>query len=139
MALKQISVFIENREGRICDVTEVVKNTKIDIKTISLADNSDYGMLRMIVDDAELCLQALKEAGYYAIPVDVIGIKMSTDIGKLHDIVEILTKNNISIEYLYTLHLDGTPCIIIKVGDNTRCIDLLSGRGFSLLDASDLR
>ncbi len=116
MIVKQLSVFIENREGRLLKVTEALKNENIDIKTLSLADTSEFGLLRLIVDDSEKARDVLKAAGFSVSLTDVLKIRATYGVGYLHDLLEKMGGDETSIEYMYTLPGDGCTELILKVG-----------------------
>ncbi len=118
MLSKQISVFIENREGRLSEVLNVLKREKVNILSLSLADTSDYGILRIIVDDAEKGSKALSLSGFTSMVSTVIIIETSHQAGALEKIVSKLCDNKINIEYMYGLsaHHEGAK-IVAKVNN----------------------
>lgn len=116
MIIKQLSVFIENREGRLLKVTEILKQHNIDIKTLSLADTTEFGLLRMIVSDADLGKKVLKEAGFSASLTDVLLVKTTYEVGFLHDLLAGIGDET-SIEYMYTLPGANDAELILKVKD----------------------
>ena len=134
MGIKQLSVFIENREGRICDVTKVVKENEIDIKTLSLADTADYGMVRMIVSDPYRGRETLRRNGFSAMLVDVIAVKVEPEVGKLHDFLKVLVDVGVSIEYMYTMYINMEPIIVLKVSDIPLSEEVLNKNGYVLLE-----
>ena len=110
MYLKQLTVFLENREGRLDSVTDILAKNDINIVCLSLADTSEYGVLRMIVSDPDKAKAVLKEAGCLARLTDVLAISMEQKAGSLNRLTKILTSDGINIEYMYTLN-----CIIALV------------------------
>ena len=136
--LKQLSVFIENREGRICELAEVLANHNINIYTLSLADTADYGMVRMIVNNAMKAYNALKEAGYSTMVVDVIAVKVTQEVGSFYHFVKLLVANGISVEYIYTLMFQCEPSLILKVSDVELSIQILTSAGYELVNALDI-
>jgi len=117
MILKQLSVFVENKEGRMKDITQVLKDSEIDIKTLSLADTSEYGMLRLIVSDPERAREELKAAGFPVSITEVLAVKAEDRIGFLHDMLLKLDDKISSIEYIYTLPTEDGPVVILKVAN----------------------
>ncbi|MBR4345082.1 MAG: amino acid-binding protein [Lachnospiraceae bacterium] len=117
MILKQLSVFVENKEGRMKLITQVLKESGIDIKTMSLADTSEFGMLRLIVSDAEKAKEELKAAGFPARITDVLAVKADYQIGFLYNLLCKLEGYVSSIEYMYTLPTEEGPVIILKVAN----------------------
>lgn len=126
MFIKQVSVFLENADGRLQSALDVIKNEKINIVSLSLADTSEYGMLRMIVSDPEKAKAALKEAGLSAHLTDVLAIKLPHTVGSLQGVVESITKAGIGIEYMYALSTkDENACIVIKPANKDACAKAL--------------
>jgi len=118
MILEQISVFVENTEGKLLRVSKILKDNNIDIKTLSLADTSEFGMLRMIVSDAGLAKKVLKEEGFPVSITPVVAVKTNNSVGYMHDILESLPASVSNIEYMYTLPAEeGAPLLVIKVAN----------------------
>ena len=130
MLVKQLSVFVENREGKMREIAKLLKENTIDIKTVTLADTSDYGMLRMIVSDAEKAYEVLREAGYPAKITELLAVRSSNYAGCLYDILDALSTSVDNIEYLYTLPDEGEPYIVIKVADPAAAEKLLEEKGY---------
>src|SRR5574344_2139509 len=103
MSVKQVSVFIENREGRLEEVTAVLAQNNINIVTFSLADTSEYGMLRMIVSDPDKARQLLKENGFSAMLTEVIAVKVPNKSGMLQTILRVIAGAGCNVEYMYIL------------------------------------
>ena len=101
--MKQLSVFIENREGRLEDVLNLLKEENINIISLSLADTSDYGMLRLIVSDPQKGREALKENGFSATLNDVVAVTLPHKVGALQEILHVLCKESLNVEYMYAL------------------------------------
>lgn len=137
MVIKQLSVFIENTKGRLERVTEALKESEINIASFSLADTSEYGLLRMIVSDPEEGKKVLKEEGFSAMITDVIAVKIAQKPGTLHEVLKCLSDADISVEYMYTLATVGKDTsIIMKLSDLDKGIMLLKSNGFELCTAS---
>lgn len=136
--LKQLSVFIENREGRICELAKVLTENKINIYTLSLADTADYGMVRMIVSDARQALNAVKEAGYSAMLVDVIAVKVTQEVGSFYQFVQLLVASGVSVEYIYTLTCHNEPSLVLKVSDHEISTKVLKEHGYELVETEDM-
>ncbi|MDD3240057.1 MAG: amino acid-binding protein [Lachnospira sp.] len=115
MYIKQLSVFIENREGRLDDVLEILKTNNINIISLSLADTADYGMLRLIVNTSARALEALKNNGFSASLTDVTVVRMPHKIGQLQELASLLCKADINIEYMYSISIgQDDACIVFK-------------------------
>ena len=104
MYLKQLTVFLENREGRLDSVTDILATNNINIVCLSLADTSEYGVIRMIVSDPDKAKAVLKEAGCLTRLTDVLAISMEQKAGSLNRLTKIFSKQGINIEYMYTLN-----------------------------------
>ena len=139
MFLNQISVFLENRTGRLDEVLETLKVNDINILSLSLADTSDYGLLRMIVSDSEKCKVSLKEAGFSAHLTPVIAVKLSHQVGQLQMILAELDKAGINIEYMYALATGNNDAsIVIRTEDIESAAQILEGIGVELVRNSEL-
>ena len=140
MYIKQLSVFMENREGRLGEVLSVLKKENININSLSLADSSDYGLLRLIVDKPEEAKDALKSAGLSAKLTDVIGVKISHKVGALEDILEVLCKAHVNIEYMYALATDSNDAsIVFKTSEPEKVAELIETTDVDLVDVSGLQ
>lgn len=118
MLTKQISVFLENRGGRLNEVLKVLKNSGVNILSLSLADTSDYGLLRIIVDDSEKGKAALSAQGFSAKVSLVTVVSVSHSVGALNDLVSKLAESGVNVEYMYGLSLYGeNASIVIKTSD----------------------
>jgi hypothetical protein len=139
MFLNQISVFLENRAGRLDEVLETIKVNDINILSLSLADTSDYGLLRMIVSDAEKCKASLKEAGFSAHLTPVIAVKLSHQVGQLQSILAEIDKAGMNIEYMYALATGNNDAsIVIRTTDVEETAHVLEKIGVELVHNSDL-
>ena len=115
--VKQLSVFIENREGRLEQVTQVLKEQNINILSLSMADTTEYGLLRMVVSNPELARNALREAGFSAMLTDVLAGKLEDQVGELHKMTHILCSQGLNIEYMYGLASAVRRVMIVKASD----------------------
>ena len=139
MFLNQVSVFLENSEGRLGSALIALKNEGIDIKALSLADTNDYGMLRMIVNNPEGALSALKTSGFSAHLTKVIAVKLANRVGALADLLKVISGEGFNIEYMYDLSSkDDSACMVIKVSDGEACARFLSEKGLGVLSESDI-
>ncbi len=126
MFVKQLSVFLENREGRLEEVLKILKENEINIVSLSLADTSDFGLLRMLVSDPEAARAALKAKGISAKVNDIVAIQLSHKIGKLEEVLSTIYNAEINIEYMYALSTgrDGAS-IAIKTSDLEKTVEVL--------------
>lgn len=132
MAIKQLSVFIENRTGRLEKVTETLKDNGINITSMSLADTSEYGLMRMIVSNPTEGKRVLKEAGFSAMLTDVLAVKLPNKIGMLHELLKVL--DDVNIEYMYALATNENASMVIKISDINKGMQSLSKHGFELVE-----
>ena len=136
MAVKQVTVFIGNKEGRIEKVTEVLKENGINISSLSLAESVDFGLLRLIVSDPEKAKDALKAEGLSARLSDVIAVQISNKPGSLHDLLTALKDFN--IEYMYVLSVVDTASMIVKIKDYEAAEAVIKASGARILSQSEI-
>ena len=118
MVVKQLSVFLENRQGRLGEVLQVLKDSNVNILSISLADTTEYGLLRLIVEEPEKGKDALLTAGFSAMLTDVVIIKIPHTPGSLQNMLKTVVDKEISVEYMYGLTTEGDEAsIVIKTND----------------------
>ena len=140
MYLKQLSVFLENREGRLEDVLKVLKDTNVNIVSMSLADTSDYGLLRLLVDKPQAGKDALQAEGFSAMLTDVMGVRLSHKVGQLQELLQVICDSHINIEYMYALST-GTDdaSVVIKTSDLAKAAELLEKTEVELVAASEIQ
>ena len=137
MFLNQLSVFLENREGRLDQVLETLKDNGINIVSLSLADTSDYGMLRMIVANPQAAKKALRDAGFSANLTPVLGVDLAHEVGTLQNVLSALSKEGINIEYMYALATaNENATIVIKTTDLEKSAAVLDKNGIKLVEAA---
>ena len=126
MLVNQLSVFMENKEGRLEQVLETLKEGNININSLSLAEATDYGMLRMIVSDPEAGKTALKAKGFMAKLTPVLAVDVADEVGQLQVVLTKITKAGINIEYVYSMKAgnDGAT-IIIRTSDLEKTAEVL--------------
>ena len=135
MFMKQLTVFLENREGRLESVTDLLANNNINIACLALADTSEYGVLRLIVSDPDKAKAALKEAGYSARLTDVLGVRLAQVPGTVSKLTKTLAAEGINIEYMYTLSSSKEfGSMILKVSDIEKASDVVKAAGMELVD-----
>jgi len=135
MYLKQLIVFLENREGRLDNITDILSKNDINIVCLSLADTSEYGVIRMIVSDPEKAKAVLKAEGCSARLNDVLAISMEQKAGSLNKLTKIMTKEGINIEYMYTLNSSkNAGSMIVKCSDIEVGYKAVKEAGFELVD-----
>ncbi|MBQ7353568.1 MAG: amino acid-binding protein [Clostridia bacterium] len=126
MTVKQVSVFIENRQGRLGEVLQVLKDNNVNILSISLADTTEYGLLRLIVNSPEKARDVLLASGFSSMLTEVLIIKVPHVSGALQNILDLLAKANISIEYMYGLSVETKDAsIVVKTNELKRACEIL--------------
>lgn len=135
--IQQLSVFLENREGRLDDVLNVLAKKDVDIVALSLADTSDYGMLRMIVSDPHKGRAALKEEGITAMLTDVVALRVPHATGSLSKAMHHIVEGEVNIEYMYAFANGTDAAAVLKSDDPARVIDILKGSGFDVYNADE--
>ena len=140
MQAKQLSVFIENREGRLDEVLAVIKTANVNILSLSLADTSEYGLLRLIVSDPAKADAALKANGFSSMLTDVLVVRLQNKVGSLQSFLSDLAKTEINLEYMYglTIEKDGKASLVIKASDLAKASEILLKAGAELLEAEDI-
>ena len=135
---KQLSVFLENKGGRLTEVTDVLGSAGINLSAMSIADNSDFGILRCIVSDPDAAYQVLKEAGFAVKITDVIGFTCPNTSGSLALVLKYLSDNGVFIEYMYSFANGDVANIVIRPTDLDSCDRILEEKKVDLIAASDL-
>lgn len=132
MFVKQLSVFIENRAGRLEQVTEILAGADINILALSMADTQEFGMLRMIVSTPDKALSVMKEKNFSARLTDVLAVRMEDKPGQLHQITHTLCGGGLNIEYMYSLATTGKLAIIVKASSGEKAAEALTKGGLTL-------
>ena len=139
MSIKQISVFLENKPGSLNAMTGVLAQNKIDMRAFTLAETSDFGIARVIVDDVNKTSEVLKEAGYVHSISDVLCVVIPDEPGGLNTILQVLAAAQVNVEYMYVFlgHKD-TAYMIFKVADTAAATAALSAKDIQTMDQEDL-
>lgn len=132
--IKQIAVFLENREGRVSECCKVLKDAGINLRSMSIADTKDFGILRIITDDNELALSALKTAGFLSSLVELVAIEVPDKSGALADLLIALYEGGVNIEYMYSFAgANGHAQIGFKTMSPEKAVALLEQCGAKLI------
>jgi len=140
MQAHQISIFLENKAGRLSEVTGILSGAGVNIRALSLADTSDFGVLRLIVDDNEKAENTLKKNGFTVKKTPVVAALVNDRPGGLHGILDLLTRSGINVEYMYAfVHQSGDNAVMIfrfdKIDEAAR---ILSENGVEIIDGDRL-
>ena len=138
--IHQLSVFLENRSGRLAEITRILGEVGIDIRALSIADTTDFGILRLIVNDPDKAVKSLRDSGFTAVVTEVMAVRMTDAPGALYGVLSILTQAGYSIEYAYafiTRNKDDA-FVILRVEDVQGATRLLAENGVPMLAPEDV-
>ncbi len=140
MLVKQISVFMENRPGRLAEITKILSDNNIDMRAINIADTTDFGILRMIVDNFEKAEEVLRENNMTVSVTDVLTVSIEDTVGAFSKVIALLKEENISIEYIYSFigEKSSKAIIVIKTNDVETSSQLLQKNGIKVLSTEAL-
>ncbi|ACL03407.1 amino acid-binding ACT domain protein [Desulfatibacillum aliphaticivorans] len=140
MFADQISVFLENKAGRLAEVTRTLAGASVNIRALSLADTSDFGILRLIVDDNEKAESALKEAGFTVRTTRVVAVEVSDKPGGLMSILEFLDSKQINVEYMYAFvrQRHDNAVMIFRFDNTDSAVEALTAEGFAVIKGDEL-
>lgn len=132
--IKQIAVFLENKEGKASACCQVLKDAGVNLYSISIADTTDFGILRLITADNSTALSALKKAGYIASEVELVGVQVPDKAGALSDLLIALGNARVNVEYMYSYaEMDGQAKIVLKTAAPQMAIAVLEEMGAKIL------
>lgn len=140
MAIKQLTVFVENKHGSLVTVTDILSEHHINLRALSIAETQDFGILRLIVNDEAAAEKVLAEAGYLIKITDVVGVKIGDAPGKLSEALHVIADSNINIDYLYAFmaRTEKHAYVVIRVEDNTAAEAALEAAGFHIITEADV-
>ena len=141
MFIDQISVFMENKKGRLSSLTRILADNGIDLVALSIADTADYGIMRAIVTDTPLAEKALRAAGFMVSTTRVLGVVVPDTPGGLSDVLEIFSRGDVSVEYLYSFvrHQGKNALIMFKVTPVEKAVELLEKAGIELVTQEQVK
>jgi hypothetical protein len=138
MIIKQLSVFLENKSGRLTEVTGALASAQINISAFSIADTSEFGVLRMIVNKPDEAEKTLKAKGISVHITDVVGLIVPDEPGGLHRALQILSSEGVSVEYMYAFALNNRATVILRTEAVQLTVAILQKHKLELLKASDI-
>lgn len=135
MKIEQISIFLENTNGRLAEVTRILGNHQINLRAISIADTADFGILRLIVDHPQKSLEILKAEGFTATVTEVIGVEVPDQPGGLSQVMHTFEENNVNIEYLYSsLERNRNRAVVMfRIENIDQGLQILQEKGVTLV------
>ena len=140
MAIKQLTVFIQNKKGTVVSVTDILSKNNINLRALSIAETQDFGILRLIVNDEKAAEAVLFENGYLIKVIDVVGVKIGDEPGKLTAALDVLDKADINVEYLYAFmaRTEKHAYVVLRVEDNAVAEKALIDAGFRMISEADI-
>ena len=140
MAIKQLTVFVQNKKGTVVSVTDILSGNNINLRALSIAETQYFGILRLIVNDVETAKKVLSENGYLIKVIDVVGVKIGDDPGKLTAALDVLDKADINVEYLYAFmaRTEKHAYVVLRVEDNAVAEKVLTDAGFHMISEADV-
>ena len=140
MTVNQISVFLENKPGQLAELTNVLSSHGISMRALSIADTRDYGIARIMVDDPYGTLIILKDNGWIAKITPVLAVSMEDKAGALDQILNVLAKAGIALEYVYAFltHKQGSACLVVRTADAEATAKVLKANGIKLVSQDQL-
>ena len=140
MFAKQLTVFIENRAGRLSEVLNVLKESGVNILSMSLADTTEYGLLRLIVDNAVVGKEKLSESGFSSLLSDVSIIRIPHKVGSLQGLLKVIDDNDVNIEYMYGLSIESDKAyVVVKASDIQKVDEILAENGVETISCEELK
>lgn len=140
MSIKQLTVFVQNKKGTVASVTDILSKNNVNLRALSIAETQDIGILRLIVNDDATAERVLTENGYLIKTVDVVGVKIGDQPGKLTAALDVLDRADINVEYLYAFMARTVKhaYVVLRVEDNAAAEDALTSAGFKLITEADV-
>ena len=140
MAIKQLTVFVQNKKGTVVSVTDILAKNDINIRALSIAETEEFGILRLIVDNESAATKILEENGYLIKAIDVVGVKIGDKPGALTAALNVLDKANINVEYLYAFmaRTEKHAYVVLRVEDNDAVESALESAGLHLITNADI-
>lgn len=140
MKVRQLSIFLENRSGRLAEVTEIMGEASINIRALSLADTSDFGILRVIVGDPDKALRILEEKGFTVTGTDVLAVEVEDKPGGLSRVLKLLEEEGVNIEYMYAFmeKLTDHALLIFRIEDIEGAIEICRKHGIKILSEKEV-
>ena len=138
MIIKQLSVFLEDKSGSLTDLTQILTENNINISALSMAESTDYGIVRMVVGQPDLAIKVLKQKGFLVNLTNVVCMQIPNKPGGLHQALQILSDNNINIDYMYAFSTDNAALAVLRSSSVEDMIKVLQENKMQLLDESDI-
>ena len=140
MRVEQIAVFLENKSGRLAEITSILAENKVNIRALSVADTSDFGILRLIVDKVEVAKAALKEKGFTVSKTNVLAVEVADKVGGLATVLKSIEVAGLNVEYMYAFvnKSSENAVLIFRFEEMDRAIETLQNAGYHLLNGPEI-
>ena len=140
MAIKQLTIFIQNKKGTVASVTEILSKNNVNLRALSIAETQDFGILRLVVNDNETAERVLTENGYLIKNIEVVGVKIGDEPGQLTSALNVLDYAGINVEYLYAFmaRTEKHAYVVLRVEENDEAEGVLVNAGFKLITQADI-
>lgn len=140
MAIKQLTVFVQNKKGTVVEIARILSENNINLRALSIAETQEFGILRLIVNDESAAEKVLADAGYLIKVIDVVGVKIGDAPGKLAAALSVLDKADINVEYMYAFmaRTERHAYVVLRVEDNAVAEAALTAAGFWMISEADI-
>ncbi|OQY53467.1 MAG: amino acid-binding protein [Desulfobacteraceae bacterium 4572_89] len=140
MLAEQISIFVENKEGRLAEVTAILRDARVNIRALSLADTTDFGVLRLIVNDSDKAESALKKEGFTVGKTQVLAVEVSDEPGGLNKVLDPLSEQDVNVEYMYACaNSQGSNAIMIfRFNDHEKALKILAENSIKVVSRQEI-
>ena len=140
MAIKQLTVFVQNKKGTVVEVTDILSKNNVNLRALSIAETQDFGILRLIVNDEKTAEKVLVENGYLIKVIDVVGVKIGDAPGKLTEALSVLDKADMNVEYMYAFmaRTEKHAYVVLRVENNSTAEEVLTAAGFKMISEADI-
>ena len=140
MAIKQLTVFVQNKKGTVVEIARILSENNINLRALSIAETQEFGILRLIVNDESAAEKVLADAGYLIKVIDVVGVKIGDAPGKLTEALDVLDKADINVEYMYAFmaRTEKHAYVVLRVEDNALAEKVLADAGFKIVTDKDV-
>lgn len=141
MKITQISVFLENKKGRLYDATKILGDSRIDIKALTIAESEDFGVLRMVVDKPQEALDVLKKDGFIASLTEIVAVEVDDQPGGLARVLSVLNENNLNVEYMYAFVEKSADkaILVLRFDDADRAVAVLTKHHFKVVGKKEIQ
>jgi len=139
MTIRQLSIFLENRSGRLQEVLEALQDQKINITALTIADTSEYGIIRLLVSDPDKACTMLKTLGFSVNLTEVISLSVSHEAGSLCKVLKKFSEEKLSIEYMYAFSLGDKALIVLRTDNHPKAFEIIERNAFTLISEDEIK